>query len=57
MRKEIDDGKRDSLFRNKKENMECKKARKIWANTWFLSGDTVGTISCPTTPGGRLKKD
>ena len=57
MMKEIEDGVRESLFRSKNEIMECKMARKIWAKTWFLSGNTVGTISCPTMPGGKLKRE
>ena len=56
MMREIEDGKRSSLFRDKNEIMEAKKARMIWLNTWFLKGDTIGTVSCPTTPGGKLKE-
>ena len=55
MMREIEDGKRSSLFRDKNEIMEAKKARMIWLNTWFLKGDTKGTVSCPTTLGGKLR--
>ena len=46
---------RPSLFRNKKEIMAAKKAKKVWSNPWYLKGNTIGTVSCPTTPRGKLK--
>ena len=50
-------GERNSMFRCKAEIVRAKQEKKIWANTWFLSGDIVGTISCPATPGGKLRKE
>ena len=53
---EVNSGIRNSLFRNKEGIMNSKRKRKIWSNTWYLKGNTIGTMSCPTTPGGKLRK-
>ena len=56
MKDEVRSGVRDSSFRNRQQIVESKRNKKDWTNTWFLRGNTVGTISCPVTPGGVLKK-
>ena len=56
MVREVNNGVRNSLFRDKKEIMNAKREKQIWSNTWYLKGNTIGTMSCPTTPGGKLKK-
>ena len=56
MKDEVKSGVRVSLFRSRQQIVESKRNKKDWTNTWFLKGDTVGTISCPVTPGGVLKK-
>ena len=56
MKEEVKSGVRVSLFRSRQQIVESKRNKKDWTNTWFLKGNTVGTISCPVTPGGVLRK-
>ena len=56
MKREIQAGMRDSLYRSGEKIREAKRAKKDWRNTWFLQGVTVSTISCTVTPGSELKK-
>ena len=53
---EINKGERDTPYRDGKTIRQSKIAKMNWSNTWFLKGNSTGTISCPTTPGGILKK-
>ena len=55
MEREILSGKRQGMYRSGTEIREAKAAKMDWPNTWFLKGETVDTVSCPTTPGGILK--
>ena len=56
MKRDIQAGMRDSLYRSGEKIREAKRAKKDWRNTWFLQGVTVSTISCTVTPGSELKK-
>ena len=56
MKDEVKNGVRQSLFRNRHQILESKRTKQVWANTWYLTGNTYGTVSCPVTPGSMLKK-
>ena len=55
MRDDVNNGKRNCLYRSGTDIREKKAKDKSWANTWFLCDNTKSTISCPTTPGSQLK--
>ena len=56
MRKEVDNGNRECMYRSGDEIRKCKNDKMDWANTWFLQGQVTNTVSCPVTPGATLKK-
>ena len=56
LKEEACQGKRTSLYRDRKSIAKAKVEKKDWPNTWFLKGRTIGTISCMAIPQGILKK-
>ena len=56
LKEEARQGKRTSLYRDRKSIAKAKVEKKDWPNTWFLKGRTIGTISCMAIPQGILKK-
>ena len=56
MKDEIKNGVRQSLFRNTNQILDSKRTKQVWANIWYLTGDTYGTVSCPVNSGSMLKK-
>ena len=44
------------MFRDRESIMAAKRSKQDWSNTWYLKNDTIGTVSCPVTPGATLKK-
>ena len=56
LKDEVCEGKRSSLYRDRKTIAMAKVEKKDWPNTWFLKGRTIGTISCMATPQGIIRK-
>ena len=57
MKNEVASGARECLFRSRQQIVAAKLKKQDWANTWFLRGTPIGTISCLVTSGGYLKKE
>ena len=57
MKSKVEQGEFTSMSRDRKEIQAAKDSKGGGPSTWFLSGSTEGSSTCPCTPNGVLKKE
>ena len=55
MKKEVENGERDSLYRKRDQIAQAKDLKEgLSAASWFLGGDVKSVITCQATLGSKL---
>ena len=55
MKREVQNGERDSLYRRREQIVQSKDIKGgLCAASWFLGKDVKSVITCQATPGSKL---